>query len=256
MQGLAADASRRRRRDRSGWTAAGRHQYGRDEAGGGAGLGEVLLPDDGARIGLVTFDEWLLAGPELMARVVLFHHAQGLRPDVLDWAEALREAGHEVETPDLYEGTTFDRLEEGIAHRDELGIPALMKKAGDFLEGLPAELVYAGFSMGASTAHYFALTRPGTRGLLLMHGTAPAQSLGDARWPSGLAAQLHRKDDDPEMADEGVEALERSAGGAVEVFIYPGTGHLFADPAGPDYDEEAATSMLERELEFLRRVAG
>jgi dienelactone hydrolase len=190
-----------------------------------------------------------------VARVVLSHHAQGLRDDVLGWAESFREAGHEVETPDLFEGRTFDRLEEGIAHRDELGIPTLMGRAAEALEGMPNELVYAGFSMGASTAHYFAVTRPGAQGVLLMHGTAPAASLGDARWPSGLTGQLHKKDDDPEMSDEGVQALRTSAGDAAEVFIYPGTGHLFADPGGPDYDEEAAGLMLERELEYLSRQA-
>ena len=192
-----------------------------------------------------------------MARIVLFHHAQGLRDDVTAWADSLRRGGHQVETPDLYEGLTFDRLEDGIAHRDELGIPALMGRAAEALEGLPAELVYAGFSMGASTAHYSALTRPGARGLLLMHGTAPAASLGDAAWPSGMPAQLHKKERDPLMDDAGVEAIERSAGEAgaqLEVFVYPGEGHLFADPDGPDYDEQAARLMLERELEFLSRL--
>jgi dienelactone hydrolase len=191
-----------------------------------------------------------------VAHVVLFHHAQGLRKDVIDWAESLRGAGHAVETPDLYEGRTFDRLEDGIAHRDKLGIPTLMGRAGEVLEGLPNELVYAGFSMGASTAHYFAVTRPGALGVLLMHGTAPAASLGDAGWPKGLTAQLHKKDDDPEMSDEGVEGLRASAGEAAEVFSYPGSGHLFADPDGPDYDEEAARLMLERELEYLSRLSG
>ncbi|HKH23447.1 MAG TPA: dienelactone hydrolase family protein, partial [Solirubrobacterales bacterium] len=183
--------------------------------------------------------------------VVLFHHAQGLREDVLDWAESLREAGHEVETPDLFEGRTFERLEDGIAHRDEVGLPALMGRAAEKLEGQPAELVYAGSSMGASAAHYFAIMRPGARGLLLMHGTARAASLGEAGWPADLSGQLHKKDDDPEMAEVGVDALRASAGTAVEVFTYPGSGHLFADPAGPDYDERAAVAMLERELNFL-----
>jgi dienelactone hydrolase len=190
-----------------------------------------------------------------VARIVLFHHAQGLRDDVLGWAESLRSAGHEVETPDLFEGRTFDRLQDGIAHRDELGIPALMQRAGRVLESMPSDVVYAGFSMGASTAHYFALTRPGARGLLLMHGTAPAASLGDAGWPSGLTGQLHKKDEDPEMSADGVEAFQASAGDAAEVFTYPGTGHLFADPDGPDYDEEAARLMLERELEYLSRLS-
>ncbi len=189
-----------------------------------------------------------------MARVVLFHHAQGLRQDVLEWAESIRGAGHEVTTPDLYEGRTFDRLEDGIAHRDELGVPELMRRAGAVLEQMPEELVYAGFSMGASTAHYFALTRPGARAVLLMHGTAPAASLGDAGWPVGAPGQVHRKARDPEMDSRGVEAVERSAresGAQVEVFAYPGEGHLFADPQGPDYDAEAARLMLQRELALL-----
>ncbi len=189
-----------------------------------------------------------------MAHVVLFHHAQGLRPDVLGWADALREAGHEVETPDLYEGRTFDRLGDGIAHRDEVGIPALVGRAGSFLEDLPSELVYAGFSMGASTAHYFAVTRPGARAAVLMHGTAPPTTLGDGGWPSGVAAQLHCADDDPYVDAGGLEAAERAvreAGAPLEVFAYPLRGHLFADPDGPDYDEASANLMLERELALL-----
>jgi hypothetical protein len=35
----------------------------------------------------------------------------------------------------------------------------LIGRATEFLEGLPADVVYTGFSMGASTAHYFAVTR-------------------------------------------------------------------------------------------------
>jgi dienelactone hydrolase len=191
-----------------------------------------------------------------MARIVLFHHAQGLRPDILSWADSLREAGHVVETPDLYGGATFDRLEDGISHRDELGLEALIQRAGGFLEDQPRDLVYAGFSMGASAAHYFALTRPGARGVLLMHGTAPAHSL-DGAWPIDMPGQLHKKDDDAQMDDAGPEALRKSAeaaGAPVEIFTYPGTGHLFADPDGPDYDPDSAGLMLERELQFLGRL--
>ena len=78
-----------------------------------------------------------------MAHVVLFHHTQGLRKDVIAWADSLREAGHEVTTPDLFEGLTFDRFDDGIAHRDEVGLPELMGRAATALEDLPAELVYA-----------------------------------------------------------------------------------------------------------------
>jgi dienelactone hydrolase len=193
-----------------------------------------------------------------VAHLVLFHHAQGLRPDVTAWADSLREAGHEVETPDLFEGRTFARLDEGIAHRDEVGIPTLIGRAGEFLGGLPQDLVYAGFSMGASTAHYFAVTRPGARGALLMHGTAPPQTLAGAEWPRAARAQLHYASGDPYLDAENIAAFERSvgeAGAPLEVLTYPGIRHLFADPDGPDYDRASAELMLERELEFLGRLA-
>ena len=38
-----------------------------------------------------------------MAEVVLFHHAQGLTPGVIGFAEILRRSGHTVHVPDLYE---------------------------------------------------------------------------------------------------------------------------------------------------------
>jgi dienelactone hydrolase len=193
-----------------------------------------------------------------MARVVLFHHAQGLRDDVLAWADSFRQAGHEVDTPDVFEGRTFDRLDGGIAHRDEVGLPVLIERASVAIENFPNELVYAGFSMGASTAHYFAVTRPGAVGALLMHGTAPPASTGETTWPAGVPVQLHKKEHDPLMGEEGVEALEgsaRQADAPLEHFTYPGEGHLFADPDGPDYDAKAAELMLERELDFLSRIA-
>src|SRR4051794_3661417 len=188
-----------------------------------------------------------------MAKVVLFHSAQGLRPGVTQWADSLRRAKHEVWTPDLFEGTTFDRLEDGIAHRDQLGIPELIARAARALEDLPDDLVYAGFSMGASTAQYFALQRPGARGAILMHGTAAPEALGGEPWLGGMPGQIHYAVDDPFMSAERLPAIERAAAGLVEIYTYPGDGHLFADPDAPEYDRSSAELMLERELEFLQR---
>lgn len=56
-----------------------------------------------------------------MAEVVLFHHAQGLTPGVVAFADELRRAGHRVETPDLFGGRTFATLDEGVAHAQEIG---------------------------------------------------------------------------------------------------------------------------------------
>ena len=56
-----------------------------------------------------------------MAEILLFHHAQGQTPGFLSFADELRAAGHTVHTPDLYEGRTFDSLEDGVGYAREVG---------------------------------------------------------------------------------------------------------------------------------------
>ena len=100
-----------------------------------------------------------------MAEVVLFHHARGLTPDVIAFADELRRAGHTVHTPDLFEGRTFSTIEEGMAHAGEMGFPdGVIERGMRAIEGLPAGLVYAGFSLGVLPAQKLARTRPRARG--------------------------------------------------------------------------------------------
>jgi dienelactone hydrolase len=192
-----------------------------------------------------------------MTDVVLFHDAQGLRPGIHEWAESLREAGHTVWTPDLFEGATFDRLEDGVTHRDEIGIPELLRRATEAVEGLPTDVVYSGFSMGVTTAEIFAASRPGARGAVLMHGAIPPDGVGIEAWPTPVPAQVHYAVGDPWVEPEEIEGFERAvrrAGAELEVHTYPGGGHLFANPDSPDYDRQSAELMRERMLGFLERV--
>src|SRR5687768_10435489 len=99
-----------------------------------------------------------------MAEVALFHHAQGLTPGVVAFANELRRAGHTVHAPDLYDGRTSATLEEGLAHAKEIGFGVVMERGLRAVEGLPAELVYAGFSLGVGLAQRLAQTRLGARG--------------------------------------------------------------------------------------------
>ncbi len=72
-----------------------------------------------------------------MAEVVLFHHAQGLTPGVAAFADELRRAGHTVHTPDLFEGRTFETVDEGVAHAREVGFDEIMERGVRAAEGLP-----------------------------------------------------------------------------------------------------------------------
>src|SRR6266487_1179455 len=88
-----------------------------------------------------------------MAEVLLFHHAQGQTAGFFAFADELRRAGHTVHTPDLFDGRTFDSTEAGMAYAEEIGFPGEVIERGErAAEALPAELVYAGFSLGVLPA--------------------------------------------------------------------------------------------------------
>ena len=98
-----------------------------------------------------------------MAEVLLFHHAQGLTPGCLSFADELRAAGHVVHAPDLYDGKTFATLDEGVGYAKQVGFDTILERSQLAAEGLPNELVYAGFSLGVMGAQMLAQKRPGLR---------------------------------------------------------------------------------------------
>ena len=185
--------------------------------------------------------------------IVLFHSALGLRPAVRRFADQLRSAGHVVHTPDFFDGDVFDNLNDGVARRDAIGIPALIGRAQESVAHLPKEVVYAGFSMGSSSAQYLAATRSGARGAILMHGALPLAMMGVGKWPA-VPVQIHYAVGDPWVEAAQVRALSeaiREAGQSCAVHSYAGSGHLFADEDANEYDRASATSMLDRVLRFL-----
>lgn len=188
-----------------------------------------------------------------MAEVILFHHAQGLTPGVIAFADQLRRAGHIVHTPDLFEGRTFDSIETGMEFVRELGFGAVMNRGERAADGLPAELVYAGFSLGVVPAQMLAQTRAGARGALLFYACVPVSEFG-ASWPAGVPVQVHGMDADPFFVDEGdIDAARALVAEAEqgELFLYPGDQHYFADSSLPSYDAEATALLTERVLDFL-----
>src|SRR3954454_2739601 len=108
-----------------------------------------------------------------MAEVLLFHHAQGLTPGIRAFADDLRAAGHTVHTPDLFDGRTFDSIEDGMAYAQEAGFDAILERAVRQADTLPDGLVYAGMSLGEMAAQKLAQTRPGARGALLFYSAIP-----------------------------------------------------------------------------------
>ncbi|MFI5772520.1 dienelactone hydrolase family protein [Streptomyces sp. NPDC051658] len=188
-----------------------------------------------------------------MAEVFLFHHAQGLTPGVIAFADALRGEGHTVHTPDLYEGRTFDTLEAGLAYAEKTGFDELLDRGVRAAADSPEELVHIGFSLGVLPAQKLAQTRPGALGAVFVHSCVPSSAFG--AWPSRLPVRIHAMEADRLFTDEGdadaARALVDEAADA-ELHLYPGDQHLFADNSLPSYDAEAAALLLDRTLAFLR----
>jgi dienelactone hydrolase len=133
-----------------------------------------------------------------------------------------------------------------------------MAKALELTADLPAGFVAVGFSNGGGMAEFVASQRRAVRGVVMISGALDPAKIG-ITWPTGVPAQLHSTVADPrrvqEWIDAVVAAVER-AGATAEVFDYPGSGHLFADPSKPDeYQPAEAELMWSRVTEFLARTS-
>lgn len=191
-----------------------------------------------------------------MAQILLLHSVYGLRPAVRTAADRLRAAGHTVHTPDLFEGRTFDDVEEGMAFKEEVGSDELLRRA----VGEAAPLLASGATLVYSRplARGRARPEPRARGRERARPAAPARHLGHPR------GRGHR---DPRSAACGragpvrvgglAERLvpgDAQGGADVEVHRYRGAGHLFTDPELPDYDAEAAEQTWAVALDFLAEL--
>ena len=193
-----------------------------------------------------------------MAEVLLFHHAQGLTPGVIAFADELRAAGHTVHTPDLFDGQTFASIDEGMAHIKASGFDELRARGVRTADDLPNDLVYAGMSFGEAIAQELAQTRPGARGALLFFSAIPISGeWAFGPWPTGVPVQVHGMDNDPIFVGEGdIDAAREIVANVddAELFLYPGDQHYFADSSLPSYDPGATALLTGRVLAFLARV--
>lgn len=188
-----------------------------------------------------------------MADIVLYHHVQGLYRGRACLCRHVAAVGHTVHTPDLFDGETFETLDEGMAHAQDVGFGALLDQGVQAADGLGSDLVFAGFSLGVMPAQQLAQTRSDARGAVLMHVCLPASEFGRA-WPDGVPVQVHAMDADPLFVEGGDFDAARElvdATGQAELFLYAGTSHLFADSSLASYEPDAADLLAQRVVAFL-----
>lgn len=198
-----------------------------------------------------------------MTQVLVIHSALGLRPAVLDLAEKLRAARHDVVTPDLHDGRVFDGGEQGyaaaIAFTQEHAA-VIEERADAAYDALRGPRVVLGFSRGASTAQRWVQEgRAEAVGALLIAGGGFWAGYTPATWPAGVPLALHHAIDDPygdlpELA--ALVAIVTRAGSDVSDYVYPGAGHLFFDRDLVDEYDATNTELLFTRLQgFLGRFS-
>jgi len=185
-----------------------------------------------------------------MAEILLFHHALGLTPGVVGFAEALRAAGHDVDTPDLYSGTVFDSIDAGVAHAESIGFERIAELGATHAERRGQHFVVAGFSLGVLPAQRLAQQHPGVIGALLYHSAVPLSVFGGS-WPASLPVQIHMGSDDPFAAEDRAAVDELTSVAGAELHQYDTAKHLIADPSTGDYESPLAARLLARSLEFI-----
>ncbi len=170
------------------------------------------------------------------------------------FADELRAAGHTVHTPDLFDGRTFDSLDEGWRTCGRPGSGRSPRVACVRPTVFPARSSTSASHSGRCLLQELAQTRAGARGALLLHACIPVSEFGTA-WPEGVPVQVHAMEDDPFFAEDAEAARALVAGASdAELFLYPGEQHLFADSSLPSYDPDAAKLLTRRTLEFLDAV--
>jgi len=185
-----------------------------------------------------------------MVQVVVFHSAHGLGQAEAGAAARLRAAGHEVITPDLYDGRTASTMDAALALMDTVGWQVICARARLALQAVPGPAVLAGFSMGTGVIGSVWGQRGTAAGVVLLHGIAPIP----ANVRAGLPVQVHLAEDDPFAPRQAVAQWQADAvrvGLAAQVFTYPGAGHFYTDPGLPDFHAPSADQTWQRVTPFL-----
>jgi carboxymethylenebutenolidase len=204
--------------------------------------------------------------------VIVVQEWWGLNPQIKGVADRLAGEGFVALAPDLYRGE--------LAQHDE------MDKAGQLMSSLPMDraardmtgavdflaahsattgdaLGAIGFCMGGGLVLVLGTLRPDRiKAIVPFYGVVGFDDDGAPDW-SKLEASVQghygEKDDFfPAAKAEALESGLQGLGKDATIYVYPGTGHAFAnenDPLGT-FDQSAADTAYERALSFLHSQLG
>jgi carboxymethylenebutenolidase len=179
----------------------------------------------------------------------------GLTQSVKKLADSLADSGHTVLVPDLNFGELPGSEPVAVQHLLDANPDRLaslvLSSAGlvaDKAEGDSISIV--GFGMGGSLALWASVRLHSiVDGVVSFYGTQQIDFAG-----SRARYQLHLAEQDDYIDSDEVSFMEATMGLedlTVEVHVYPGTTHGFAEPEGISFDDKARQLAWSRTVTFL-----
>jgi carboxymethylenebutenolidase len=199
--------------------------------------------------------------------VIVIHEWWGLDDWIKDEARALAREGYVALAVDLYRGKVTNKQEE--AHQLMMGLSQEgamrdLKAAYAYLQSRPDvkkdRIGTVGWCMGGMYALKLATEEPGLKAVVAYYGLPPTDPAAIARIKAAVMGNYGAEDKGP--SPEQVKAFEaemKKLGKTVDIKIYPGAGHAFANPNNPwgGYRPEAAKDAWARTLaSFAKYLKG
>jgi carboxymethylenebutenolidase len=208
---------------------------------------------------------YLAEGREGAPGVIVIQEWWGLVPQIEAMCDRFAAAGLTALAPDLYDGRRVPVSEPDEAAKEMMNLKVAAAAAD--LSGAVDELVarsgregvgVVGYCMGGGLALLLGATRPeAVRAVVPCYGVYP-WSEGQPDYSAMTAAtQIHCAGLDtsfPPAAAEALAATLRGLGREVELYVYDGVDHAFANEDRPDvHDAAAAALMFDRTVAFLAK---
>jgi carboxymethylenebutenolidase len=203
------------------------------------------------------------AGKGPFPAVVVIQEWWGLNDWVKDQARALAKEGYVALAPDLYRGKVATKQED--AHQLMMGAPADridrdLRAAFAYLQGRPdvnkAKIGSIGWCMGGKWSLTLAVEEPTLAAAVAYYGAPPTDEAAIASIKAPVLGNYGAEDQGPSPDQvKAFEAAMKKAGKPVDIKIYEGAGHAFANVNNPwgGYREAAAKDAWARTTAFLAK---
>lgn len=192
------------------------------------------------------------------AGVIMIHEWWGLNESIKDMAGKLASYGFRVLAVDLFGGKVAQNMQQAQTYVSDVSQAKAivnMTDAKKFLKNKGAgKIAVFGWCYGGGQSLQYSLVEKDLSATVIYYGELATDTgkLKPITWPVlGIFG-----DKDTSISVDSVKAFEAALNKSKipnEIYIYPGVGHAFANPTGPNYAPAATKDAWDKTISFLKK---